>query len=455
LKKQPLESDFLSSLVGLIKDDPTNKTFLLGVSGGSDSICLANLFFNCGISFCIAHVNYKLRGAASELDKAFVESWAESKNIPCYILEVDTREILSSQGGNMQELARNIRYSFFKKVKLQQNIDFVCTAHHASDWVETIVFNFFRGGFLNAFVGMPEKNIDVLRPLLFLEKSSIDAYIKKMNIGYRTDESNQKLTYSRNLIRHKILPLLNKVNPSLVATFIKNKRVWQEWIDIKNDFFEREKVRIVSYLSENEFFIDFKELEKCKAPHIFLYELLSPLGFTSGLIFEIGERMKKKMAIGSVFIHQKWKIITLEHCLRCIKTSDFTSETSQIEIVHPGEYTFFHNRSISMLHSKKIPNNLNQGRDIIFVDAKNIVFPLTVRKWSAGDFFYPLNMNNQKKKVQDYLTDNKVDRFDKQNVFILLNADGNIVWIIGFRQDNRFKIQPNSEQIIIFEHKII
>jgi tRNA(Ile)-lysidine synthase len=108
-----------------------------------------------------------------------------------------------------------------------------------------------------------------------------------------------------------------------------------------------------------------------------------------------------------------------------------------------------------MLHSKKIPNNLNQGRDIIFVDAKNIVFPLTVRKWSAGDFFYPLNMNNQKKKVQDYLTDNKVDRFDKQNVFILLNADGNIVWIIGFRQDNRFKIQPNSEQIIIFEHKII
>jgi len=455
LKKRQLESDLLLSLTNLIKDDPFNKTFLLGVSGGSDSICLANLFFNCGLSFSIAHVNYKLRGTESDLDMAFVVSWAKSKNVNYYLSEIDTRVLLSSNGGNMQEVARNIRYSFYEEIKCKHNIDFICTAHHASDWLETIVFNFFRGGFLNALVGMPQKNNHVLRPLLYVDKSSIDDYLKEMDISYRIDKSNHKTVYNRNLIRHKVLPVLSKMNYGIISTFLKNKRIWEELIFIKNEFIEKERLRIITNISENEFLIQLKELEKCKAPGTFLYELLSPLGFTSGMILEFNERAKKKIKNGTVFIQSEWKIIKREHYFRFIKTSELPIESSPLIIISPGEYTFLKNSSISIQRVKDLPTNLNRGKDIIYVDAKYIVFPLTIRKWIAGDFFYPLNMNNQRKKVKDYLTDKKVDKFEKQQIYVLVNADGKIIWIVGFRQDNRFRVEPNSEQILIFEHKKI
>lgn len=455
MKKQQLESDLLLSLTNLIKDDPFNKTFLLGVSGGSDSICLANLFFNCGLSFSIAHVNYKLRGTESDLDMAFVVSWSKSKNVNYYLSEIDTRVLLSSNGGNMQEVARNIRYSFYEEIKCKHNIDFICTAHHASDWLETIVFNFFRGGFLNALVGMPQKNNHVLRPLLYVDKSSIDDYLKEMDISYRIDKSNHKTVYNRNLIRHKVLPVLSKMNHGIISTFLKNKRIWEELIFIKNEFIEKERLRIITNISENEFLIQLKELEKCKAPGTFLYELLSPLGFTSGMILEFNERAKKKIKNGTVFIQSEWKIIKREHYFRFIKTSELPIESSPLIIISPGEYTFLKSRSISIQWVKDLPTNLNRGKDIIYVDAKYIVFPLTIRKWIAGDFFYPLNMNNQRKKVKDYLTDKKVDKFDKQQIYVLVNADGKIIWIVGFRQDNRFRVEPNSEQILIFEHKKI
>ncbi len=454
MRKLLLESSFLDRLKQLVRVDLSKKSFLLGVSGGSDSMCLANLFLKSGLKFGVIHINYSLRGSESEEDMNFVTTWAKNHDIEYFVKVIDTPFILSNQGGNVQQMARDFRYSFFEEIRLKYHFDFICTAHHASDWLETVIFNVLRGGFLHALIGIPAINGVILRPLLSFTKKEINDYLIQNDIPYRTDSSNNKLLYHRNLIRHEIIPALNKINPSLSPTFLKNKRVWLELIQIKNEFVAVESKKLVTHLSENEFLIDIEGLNASLAPVTFLYEILSPLGFTSKMIYEIVEMKEKSISIGSAFTLNNLKIIKLEKYLRLIKEIESPLVTTDIEIPQNGKVEYAKGRSISIKNSSVIPENLNQGPEIIFVDEKKIIFPLYVRKWRYGDFFYPINMNNQRKKLQDYLTDKKIDKFKKEEVYLLVDANNQIIWVIGLRQDNRYKIDSNTEHILIFEHKI-
>jgi len=445
---------FLSSLKSIVIEDPYSKSYLLGVSGGSDSMCLANLFLVSGLNFSVAHVNYSLRGAESIDDMNFVISWANKNNIPCYTKVINLQTFLESNGGNLQDIARNIRYNFFEEIRLNNAIDFVCTAHHASDWLETLIFNFFRGGLLNALVGISVRNGVVIRPLLNLDKSIISSYITQNKISFKSDSSNEKLIYKRNLIRHKVLPLVNKINSSILTTFQNNRRIWMEIVLIKNTFIKKESPKIVTNISENEFLLSLEGLNNSIAPITLLYEILNPLGFSSKLIFEINKRRSPTTLIGTVLIHENWKMVKLENYFRFIKKSLFSIQPVLIEIDGEGEYFINSNRKLIVKNSGFLPENLNQGVNKIIVDAEKIIYPLLLRKWEPGDFFFPINMNNHKKKVKDFLTDKKLDKLKKQDVFILENADGQIIWIVGLRQDNRFKIEPLTKHILIFEYKI-
>ena len=454
MRKLPLESSFLDSLKSLVRCDLSEKSFLLGVSGGSDSMCLANLFLKSGLKFGVIHINYSLRGSESEEDMNFVSTWAKNHGIECFVKVIDTPFILSSQGGNLQQLARDFRYSFFEETRLKYHFDFICTAHHATDWLETVIFNVLRGGFLHALIGIPTRNGAILRPLLSFPKKEINDYLIQNDIPFRSDSSNNKLIYHRNLIRHEIIPALIKINPSLVSTFLKNKRVWSELIQIKNEFVAGESKKLVTHLSDNEFLIDIDGLNASLAPVTFIHEILSPLGFSSKMIYEIVEMKEKSVSIGSIFIHNDIKIIKLEKYLRLIKVIESPLVTTEIEIPQNGMVEYAKGRSISIKHSRNIPENLNQGPEKIIVDGNKIIFPLYVRKWRYGDFFYPINMNNQRKKIQDFLTDKKIDKLKKEEVHLLVDANNQIIWVIGLRQDNRYKIDSNSEHILIFEHKI-
>ena len=449
-----MESSFLDSLKQLVKVDLSDKSFLLGVSGGSDSMCLANLFLKSGLKFGVIHINYSLRGSESDEDMNFVTTWAKNHDIDCFVKVVDTPFILSNQGGNVQQMARDFRYSFFEETRLKYHFDFICTAHHASDWLETVIFNVLRGGFLQAHIGIPAINGVILRPLLSFPKKEIIDYLIQNDLSFRSDSSNNKLIYHRNLIRHEIIPVLSKINPSLLSTFLKNKRFWSELIQIKNEFVSSESKKLVSHLSANEFLIDIDGLNECLAPVTFLYEILSPLGFTSKMIYEIVEMKEKSMKIGSVFTHNDVKIIKLEKYLRLIKEIESPLFTNEMEITQNGNIEYAKGRSISIKNSRNIPENLNQGAEKIFADVKKIIFPLYIRKWKDGDYFYPINMNNQRKKIQDYLTDKKIDKFKKEDIYLLVDANNQIIWVIGLRQDNRCKIDSNTEHILIFEHKI-
>ena len=454
MRKLPLESSFLDSLKQLVNSDLTENSFLLGVSGGSDSMCLANLFLKSGLKFSLIHINYSLRGSESDEDMNFVTTWAKNHDIACFVKVIDTASMLTNQGGNMQQMARDLRYSFFEETRLKYHFDFICTAHHASDWLETVIFNVLRGGFLNALIGIPALNGAILRPLLSFPKIEINDYLIQNDIPFRTDSSNNKLIYHRNLIRHEIMPALNKINPSLLSTFLKNKRVWSELIQIKNEFVSGESKKIVTHLSDNEFLIDIVGLNASLAPVTFLYEILSPLGFNSKMIYEIVEMKEKSISIGSVLTYNDVKIIKLEKYLRLIKEIESPLVAKEIVITQNGNIEYAKGRSIYIKNSRNIPENLNQGPEKIFVDDKKIIFPLYIRKWKYGDFFYPINMNNQRKKIQDYLTDKKMDKFNKEKVYLLVDANNQIIWVIGLRQDNRCKIDLNTEHILIFEHKI-
>ena len=454
MRKLSLESFFLDSLKQLVRGDLSDKCFLLGISGGSDSMCLANLFLKSGLKFGVIHINYSLRGSESVEDMNFVTTWAKNHDIECFVKVVDTPFILSNQGGNVQQMARDFRYSFFEETRLKYHFDFICTAHHASDWLETVIFNVLRGGFLKALIGIPDINGVILRPLLSFPKKEIIDYLIQNDISFRSDSSNNKLIYHRNLIRHEIIPVLRKINPSLLSTFLKNKRVWSELIQIKNEFVSSESKKLVTHLSDNEFLIDIDGLNECLAPITFLYEILIPLGFTSKMIYEIVEMKEKSMPIGSVFTHNDVKIIKLEKYLRLIKEIESPLFTNEMEITQNGNIEYAKGRRISVKNSRNIPENLNQGAEKIFVDIKKIILPLYVRKWKYGDYFYPLNMNNQRKKLQDYLTDKKIDKLKKEDIYLLVDANNQIIWVIGLRQDNRYKIDSNTEHILIFEHKI-
>jgi tRNA(Ile)-lysidine synthase len=453
LRKLSLELSFLDSLNQLTNKDFNNKSYLIGVSGGGDSMCLANLFLKCKLNFSLIHINYSLRGAESDEDMKFVTSWAAKNDLQCFVKVLDTPFIISNQGGNLQQMARDARYAFFEETRLKYHFDYICTAHHASDWLETVFFNFLRGGFLNALAGIPNINGFVLRPLLSFSKKEIDDFLIQNKIPFRTDSSNSKLIYHRNFIRHQILPALNKINPSLLNTFLKNKKVWLELIQIRNEFIGRESKKIITNLNENELLIDINSLNTCIAPITFLYEVLSPLGFTSKMIHEIVEMKKKSVSIGSIIIHKDLKIIKLENFLRIIKERSLGLTPKEIEVPLDGQVEYANGRRIYIKSIFNIPANLNLGNDVIFADAKKIIFPLYVRKWQNGDFFHPLNMNNQRKKLQDYLTDKKIDKFKKEEVYVLVDGNDQIVWVIGFRQDNRYKIDSNTEHILIFENK--
>jgi tRNA(Ile)-lysidine synthase len=453
VRKESLTSEFLSALNKLVGEDPFSKTYLIGVSGGSDSMCLSHLFLQCGLIFSIAHVNYSLRGRDSIEDQDFVISWAKQVNIPCFTKTVDAREIQKIEGGNLQELARDIRYTFFEECRKNEKIDFVCTAHHSSDWLETMLLNFFRGGLLKAMVGMPERKGFILRPLLYVDKSRISDYLMHNKISFRVDAGNNSLLFKRNFVRHKIVPLIQSINPSILSTLLRNKNIWSELIALKNDFVVGEVKRIVTSISENEFLISLDGLKQSRAPGIFLYDYLTPLGFTPKMILELEKKLGGSFSNGNIFIQGDWQIIKIEHYLKFLKTLPRSPLKYSLCIQETGCYSILNQKILSIKKAGSIPELLNLGSNIIFVDEGKITFPLEIRKWNPGDYFYPLNMNQHRKKVQDYLTDRKVDKLRKQDVLVLVNGNEQIIWIVGFRQDNRFKIDSNTEHVLIFEHK--
>lgn len=419
-----------------------NKKVLVAVSGGLDSVVLFDLFVKAGCQIGVAHVNFQLRGEESDQDEEFVTRLCAKHKIPVFLTRFETKNYATENGMSIQMAARELRYDWFYRLLTTEGYDCLATAHHLNDSLETILINFTRGTGLPGLIGIQPDKGNVIRPLAYFSKEQIKAYAQASNLKWREDSSNSTDDYARNFIRHQVIPKLKELNPSLEETFARNAErlaVAKELMDlgidkIKNEYREDQKelVRIRKSL-----------FEKFQQPAI-LFELIREFGFKLDECAKIIEASKGHS--GKRFLSPDHQMVVDRDALLI---TPHPVQWSEIRIEEDQQQALFGSWDLSLSTEKtwQIQNN----RFVALIDKDKLTYPLVWRLWKEGDYFYPLGMDH-KKKVSDFLIDSKVSITDKHRVTVLESA-GRIIWVAGYRIDNRFKIGEKTKAALLLKLK--
>ncbi|MDN3664168.1 tRNA lysidine(34) synthetase TilS [Algibacter miyuki] len=410
---------------------------LIAISGGIDSVVLTHLCHKLKLNIALAHCNFNLRGNESDGDEQFVLQFAEGLDLEVFIQNFDTENYAKTNKQNIQIAARELRYNWFSDLAKQLNFDYILTAHHADDNLETFLINFIRGTGLEGLKGIPEVNGQLVRPLLPFSNETIAAYAKTNNITWRDDSSNATTKYVRNKLRHQVVPLLKEINPSLLQSFQNTLSNLSDTTDIvedsKNAFLER----AIERADAIQTIFKISEFKTLKNPKAYLFEVFNSYGFTewndvlSLLDAETGKQLFSKT-------HRLIK--NREQLLLTEITSEIEESISISKTDKIVETTF------GTLFFEEADAILKKQKNCIYVDVNTLDFPLTLRKWQEGDVFYPLGMTG-KKKVSKYLKDEKLSILDKEQVWVLC-SENELVWVVNHRADNRFKVTKNTKNIL-------
>jgi tRNA(Ile)-lysidine synthase len=412
---------------------------LLAISGGVDSVVMLNLFIKSGYSVGIAHCNFGLRGKESDDDEAFVRRLAEELGIPVYIKKFETEKYAEQQRISIQMAARDLRYAWFEKIRVQKGYMYVATAHNINDSVETIIFNLAKGTGLKGLTGIPVRTSHIIRPLLFAAREQIAFYAEKNQINFREDSSNTSIKYQRNYIRHKILPEFEKINPGFFDT-VKNtidrlgglQSVLGKWLDESHsDYFEKKEEDI--YLKK-DFFNKFNE------PAL-LYEVIGAYGFNYDQCISIFENLNA--GSGSIFYSEKY-VLNNDRAHLIISRKEYQKELYMIQAT--DKFVFTNRFKLELEYVGKSKEEINPGRRIGYFDVDKLQFPLELRSWANGDWFIPIGMKG-KKKLSDFMIDKKIPLNLKNRILVLLSGDS-IAWIAGYRIDDRFKIEDDTKKLL-------
>lgn len=416
---------------GFLKD----KKLLLAFSGGMDSMVLVHLFQKLNLNFALAHCNFQLRGAESDGDENFVAAYAKLNNIACFITKFDTSNYSKENKLSTQVAARNLRYNWFNEILEQEKFDYIVTAHHADDVAETFMINLSRGTGLDGLTGIPSQNGNIIRPMLPFSRKEIENYVLENKLKWREDSSNASDKYLRNKIRHHIIPVFKEINESFLQSFQNTLEHLNQEQSLINDAVQMVYEKVVS--EENQQLkINISALLHYKNHKAYLYQWLNKYGFSAwNDVYNLIEAQSGKQILSEKYI--------------LLKDRDFL-------ILSKKEKTNFEEIVIHSITEKpNFPLKLilcnqsdisNQLKNVIFVDENKIQFPLTIRKWKEGDYFYPFGMQG-KKKVSKFFKDEKFTLFQKQDTWIL-ESNNQIVWIIGYRADERFKTENTTQTII-------
>lgn len=405
---------------------------MLAISGGVDSMVLFDVFLSLKLNFSVAHVNYNLRGENSVKDFELVKTVCKANNIPFFYLDFDT----ATQKPNrisIQMFAREIRYDFFEEIKTKNNIDYLVTAHHFDDSLETFIINFSRGTGLKGLLGIPEfYENKTIRPFFECTKTEIINYAKNKNLVWREDESNTKTDYLRNKIRWNIIPELEKLTDNSLKNYQKTIGILKQTQGFVTEIIHQKKKKIVI---QNGSFYQIKK-KKFNTQNAFLQrELLAEFGFSE---LEIVEKIIKSN-IGSLFYSEDFVLNTdRKFYFIQAKKSDKNTEIIIEKLDFQQEFPF----KISIENTNKA--NI---KAIHSLDYNCVTFPLKLRKRKQGDWFFPLNMNG-KKKVSKFMKDEKMSFFEKENTWLLVDANDEIICIIGKRIDDRVKITETTQKFI-------
>jgi tRNA(Ile)-lysidine synthase len=417
---------------------------LVAVSGGIDSMVMVHLFLSTGANTGIAHCNFNLRGEESDGDERFVRQFAAGKNIPFYAGNFDTSAFAAEKGISIQMAARELRYRWFEKIREENGYHFIALAHNMNDNIETFLINITRGTGIAGLTGMKPKHKRLIRPLLFATRNSIADYAKENGIAFREDRTNADVKYIRNKIRHTIIPLFREINPSFDLTISETAEKLGEINEMVSAFISPIREKAISH-RDNQFVIKLKEIPDMPYRRTLLFELFRPFGIGQGQLDDL-ERLSSGRT-GNQLFTAKWRLIRNRNEIiavpRVIHRDDYYEIGSVDEF---GAIPWIVSSSIKwIMDGYTIPASVN----IACLDFVKISWPLIIRSNSAGDYFYPLGMRS-KKKLSDFFIDRKYSLPEKEKKLVLESA-GQIVWVIGDRIDNRFRITATTRRTLIIE----
>jgi tRNA(Ile)-lysidine synthase len=423
-------------------------SYLLAVSSGIDSMVMAHLFLKKKIKFSIAHCNFQLRAKEADEEAIFVKDWCEKNNIPCFIKHFDTKLFAIENKLSIQEAARNLRYDFFYALKKEHSFDWIATAHHQDDNIETTLFNFLRGTGIKGLLGIPAVNGSVIRPIIKVSRNQIEDYAKQHLIAFKTDSSNFKTDYTRNAIRRNIIPSLQEIFPEVKNNVANNIERFNEIAQIFNQAIASKKKKLIAQRGQ-DFYISIRKLKQLQPLQTILYECLKTFHFSFAQTKEVVKLLDSET--GTLVENKTYRIIKHHHFL--IVTEVKSIHTDLILICEDEMELMTKSFSLTFEKMTKKPAQYSGDKNDTYIDLKNIEFPLVLRVWRQGDYVYPLGMNKQK-KVARILIDAKLSVIEKENVWVL-ESNKKIVWIVGMKLDNRFKLQENSTSIFHIKFKKI
>ena len=409
---------------------------ILGISGGADSVCLMHILLALNYSFELAHCNFNLRGEESAADEVFVKELAKKHQLKVHIKHFDTLEYASKNKISTQMAARDLRYAWFHDLLASENANYIAIAHHANDDVETFFINLVRGSGLKGLLGIKEKTNAVVRPLLLVSRLEIEHYLKEKGLLFREDGSNTSVKYLRNKIRHQLMPLLVEMNPSIQQTISDEMKILEGVSQIYTAKVEEVRKEL---MQEKEGVVQFKisDLLALNPLHSYLYELLNPYGFMT--IQPIAKALQGQS--GKQFFSSTHQLVVDRDC---IFISPLKSENEVFTITE---------KTVDLLTPLVLKFKISTDKTIVFstaiakLDFGKLQFPLTLRKWKQGDKFIPLGMKKFK-KLSDFFIDNKFSILDKQEQWLLCSGN-DIVWVVGYRIDERYKIETDTKKVYI------
>jgi tRNA(Ile)-lysidine synthase len=430
--------DHINSKLSYLK----SSKLLIAISGGIDSVVLTHLCHKMGLNIALAHCNFNLRGKESDADEDFVLQLAEDLELEVFIESFETKSFAEDKNLSVQMAARELRYHWFSELSEQLNFDYILTAHHADDNLETFFINLSRGTGLDGLLGIPVLNKNIARPLLNFSRDDIENYAKEQKLEWREDSSNSSTKYLRNKLRHDVIPILKEINPQLLQNFSKTQVHLYDSKCIIDDKISDVFDSVITPIDDFTFSLNIKEIKKLSHAKAYMYELLKDFGFSEWEdVFNLLDAQSGKY------------IQTNSH--RLIKDRDFlllseiNSDSS--ESINSSETDKIVETPFGTLFIDEVDAVLESQKTIIYVDKNLLKFPLTIRKWEQGDVFYPLGMAG-KKKVSKYFKDKKFSLLDKENTWLLC-SDEAIVWVINNRADNRFRVTDNTKTILKIEIK--